>query len=114
MWFIIIFGSIPAVRGAFVAAGKNIKARAPGRSNISELSSARRTAHQVKADSWIELSSGGQQYGSRVTASAGGRLALNTTESEEEILSPRVMDGDIKIVRETTIRSQQKTERKGP
>ncbi|KAK5105850.1 hypothetical protein LTR62_001962 [Meristemomyces frigidus] len=113
MWFIIIFGSFPAVHGAFVAAGKNIKARATGQSDISELSSARRTAHQVKEDSWIELSSGEQQYGSRVTASAEGRLALNKTESEEEILSPRVMDGDIRIVRETTIGSEQRTESKG-
>ncbi|KAK0301577.1 hypothetical protein LTR82_018238 [Friedmanniomyces endolithicus] len=114
MWLIMIFGSLPTVCGTIVTKGKNMKARATGQSHISELSGSGGTSHHARSESWIVLSSVAKQYGSRVAASAGGPPALSITESEEQILQPRLENEGIKIIREITIESEQEMDRERP
>ncbi|KAK0247209.1 hypothetical protein LTS09_017645 [Friedmanniomyces endolithicus] len=114
MWLIMIFGSFPTVCGTIVTKGKNMKARATGQSHISELSGSGGTSHHARSESWIVLSSVAKQYGSRVAASAGGPPALSITESEEQILQPRLENEGIKIIREITMKSEQEMDRERP
>lgn len=102
MWFIIIFGSLPTVRGVIFAVGNTVKARATGRSNVSDPSSGKLTAHHNKGESWIELSGGAQHC--QVTSSKLRRLGK--TDSEEEIWPTGVMGNEIMVIREMTVQSE--------